>query len=46
MLEVFLKGAEIMNVDPKKCLVFEDGDKGIESAIAANMAYIDVRKYL
>ena len=44
--EVFLKGAEIMGIDPTKCLVFEDGDKGIESAIAAKMAYVDVRKYL
>lgn len=44
--DTFLKCAEEMNVDPKDCVVLEDGDPGIEAAIAAGMQYIDVRKYL
>ena len=41
--EVFLKCSEAMQIAPSKCLVFEDADKGIESAIAAGMPYIDLR---
>lgn len=41
--EVFLKCSEAMQIDPSKCLVFEDAEKGIESAIAAGMPYIDLR---
>jgi beta-phosphoglucomutase-like phosphatase (HAD superfamily) len=44
--EVFMQSAEKFNVHPSDCLVFEDGDNGILSAIAAGMAWIDVRKYL
>ena len=44
--EVYLKGANALGIDPSKCLVLEDGDKGIESAIAAGMEYIDVRNFL
>jgi len=44
--EVYLKGAEFVGVDPKDCLVFEDGDKGIQSAIDAGMKWVDVRDYL
>jgi len=31
--EVFLKGAEALNVKPDECLVFEDAEAGIEAAI-------------
>ena len=44
--EVYLKGAEHVGVAPENCLVFEDGEKGIESAIGAGMKWVDVRKYL
>lgn len=40
----FLKAAELLNVDPKKCLVFEDGDPGVKAAEAAGMDWIRVDK--
>lgn len=40
----FLRAAELLEVDPKKCLVFEDGDPGVEAAIAAGMDWIRVDK--
>jgi len=44
--EIYLKGADHIGVAPENCLVFEDGDKGIQSAIDAGMQWVDVRKYL
>lgn len=38
----FLLGAKLLNVDPKKCLVFEDGDAGIQSAQQAQMPLVHV----
>ncbi len=35
--EVFLKGAEKLNVSPDECIVFEDAYTGIQGAIAAGM---------
>ena len=35
--DVFLKAAEKLNVDPKKCVVFEDATKGLEAATRAKM---------
>ena len=40
----FLKAAELLNVDPKKCLVFEDGDPGVQAAEAAGMDWIRIDK--
>ncbi len=40
--DMFLRCAELMNVPPRACLVFEDGASGIEAAKAAEMAWIDV----
>jgi beta-phosphoglucomutase-like phosphatase (HAD superfamily) len=40
----FLKAAQELNVDPKKCLVFEDGDPGTKAAEAAGMKWIRVDK--
>lgn len=44
--DTFLKCAELMNVDPKECVVLEDGEKGIEAAIKGGIPVIDVRKYI
>lgn len=44
--DTFLKAAKEMGVDPKDCVVFEDGDPGIEAAKSAGMQWIDVREYL
>jgi beta-phosphoglucomutase len=35
--ETFTKGADLLGVDYKKCLVFEDAPKGIEAAQNARM---------
>ncbi len=44
--DTFVKCAAHLGVDPKYCVVFEDGDPGIEAAKNAKMEVIDVRKYL
>lgn len=43
--ETFLKCAEMMNVEPRYCEVFEDGDLGIEAAILGGMTVTDVRSW-
>lgn len=43
--ETFLKAAAQMNVLPKDCIVFEDGDLGIEAAKTAGMVVIDIRQF-
>jgi len=40
--EVFLKGANLMNVDPKSVIVFEDSVSGIEAANSAHFHSIGV----
>jgi len=40
----FLAAAEKLGVDPSKCLVFEDGQPGVDSAIAAGMDWVRVDK--
>ncbi len=42
---VFLEAAKRINVEPKLCQVFEDGDPGLEAAIKAGMMAIDVRAF-
>lgn len=44
--DIFLECAKQMNVEPENCLVFEDGDYGIEAAHRAGMPVVDVRKHL
>ncbi len=44
--DTFLECARRMNVDPKDCLVFEDGELGLESARRAGMMLVDVRPYV
>ncbi|TDS17694.1 HAD family hydrolase [Sphingobacterium paludis] len=36
----FLLAAEQLGVTPQECLVFEDGDPGVQGAIAAGMAWV------
>jgi HAD superfamily hydrolase (TIGR01509 family) len=43
--DVFLKAAEKIGVRPANCLVYEDGDLGIEAARRAGMEVIDVRPW-
>lgn len=40
--EVFLKGAEALNVSPNQCIVFEDAESGVEAAINAGMQCIGI----
>ncbi|MCT4672915.1 MAG: beta-phosphoglucomutase [Prolixibacteraceae bacterium] len=40
--EVFTKGASLLGVEPKDCVVFEDAVAGIEAAIAGGMYSIGV----
>lgn len=42
--EVFLKAAKLLKVKPKKCIVFEDAQAGIEAAKNARMKVIGVDK--
>jgi beta-phosphoglucomutase-like phosphatase (HAD superfamily) len=42
--DVFLEAARRIDVTPRKCLVFEDTDIGIEAACRAGMDYVDVRR--
>ena len=44
--ETFIKAATQMNVAPKDCLVFEDGDLGIDAARDGGMMVVDVRQFL
>lgn len=41
--EPFLKCATILGVEPRDCIVFEDGEPGMVAARAAGMDLIDVR---
>ena len=40
--EPFLNAARLLHVPPADCLVFEDAEAGIQSAIAAGMQYVRV----
>jgi beta-phosphoglucomutase family hydrolase len=42
--DVFLRAAELMHVEPKNCVVYEDADLGIQAAKCAGMAWVDVRE--
>ncbi|MBC7615396.1 MAG: beta-phosphoglucomutase [Pedobacter sp.] len=42
--EVFIKGAELLNVSAKECVVFEDAVAGIEAAKAGGMKAIGIGK--
>jgi HAD superfamily hydrolase (TIGR01509 family) len=38
----FLAAASTLGVDPARCMVFEDGDPGVQAAIAAGMKWVRV----
>ncbi len=40
--EIFLKGAEELDIHPQYCVVFEDAEAGIEAALAAGMKCIGI----
>ncbi|HPD95197.1 MAG: beta-phosphoglucomutase [Bacteroidales bacterium] len=40
--DIFLKGAELLNVNPSFCVVFEDAEAGIEAAINAGMRTVGI----
>jgi len=44
--ETFLKCAEMMNVEPRFCQVFEDGELGMRAAQTAGMLLTDVRPFV
>lgn len=44
--DVFLAAAKKIKVDPKDCIVFEDGDAGLEAALKAGMEIVDIRNYV
>ncbi|UXP33796.1 HAD family phosphatase [Reichenbachiella agarivorans] len=44
--ETFLRCSELIQVDPKDCIVFEDGKPGMTAAKTAGMHVIDVTQYL
>ena len=43
--DLFLRAAELLQVKPERCLVFEDAEPGFQAAVTAGMDYIDVRKF-
>jgi HAD superfamily hydrolase (TIGR01509 family) len=44
--ETFLKCAEMMNIEPRFCQVFEDGELGMQAAQTAGMMLTDVRPFV
>lgn len=44
--ETYLKAAELLGVDPTKCIAYEDADPGVVSAREAGMRVVDVRQLL
>jgi HAD superfamily hydrolase (TIGR01509 family) len=44
--DMFLLAAQRLGVEPKDCLVFEDGNSGVEAAKAAGMQWVFVPRTL
>lgn len=43
--DTFLRCAELLEVEPAKCMVFEDGNRGVEAARRAGMMVTDIRHF-
>lgn len=43
--DTFLETSKRLKINPQDCVVFEDGDLGLEAAAKAGMKTIDVRKF-
>jgi beta-phosphoglucomutase-like phosphatase (HAD superfamily) len=43
--DVFLRAAELLGVDPRRCVVFEDAVPGFVAATAAGMDHVDIRPF-
>ncbi len=44
--DIFLRAAQLLNVDPKACCVIEDSAAGVEGALAAGMSVIAITNSL
>jgi beta-phosphoglucomutase-like phosphatase (HAD superfamily) len=44
--DIFLAAAEFLRIPPGDCVVFEDGDPGLEAAVNAGMKTVDVRNFI
>jgi beta-phosphoglucomutase-like phosphatase (HAD superfamily) len=44
--QMFMEAAKHMQVASELCQVFEDGDPGLQAALAAGMKFVDVRPYV
>jgi len=44
--DIFYEVAKRLKVNPEDCMVFEDGDPGLEAAAKAGMQTVDVREYI
>ena len=43
--DVFLEAARRLQVEPARCVVYEDADLGIEAARRAGMQVVDIRSW-
>jgi beta-phosphoglucomutase-like phosphatase (HAD superfamily) len=44
--DIFLEAAKQIGIEPTSCQVFEDGDIGLEAAVAAGMLATDIRPFV
>ncbi len=44
--DAFLRAAELLAVEPTRCVVYEDADLGLQAARAAGMIGVDVRPWI